>query len=44
LGWSVWLMILFLGSESRSRHFQGILKEAMVIGEAKRKAVKGRWS
>jgi hypothetical protein len=32
-------MMLFFGSESRSRHFQGILKDAMVNGLRKRKAV-----
>jgi hypothetical protein len=36
LGWSV---VLFFGSESRSRHFQGILKGFMIIGDGKGRSV-----
>jgi hypothetical protein len=34
-------MIFFCGPDSRSKHFQGILKEGMMIDQEKMKAVKG---
>jgi hypothetical protein len=39
-------MVVFFGSESRSRHFHGILKEDMMIGDVnvRRFGLKGKGS